>query len=163
MTNRARHEVDFIATPQLPPRDAHGHKGSFGSVLVIGGCVHGERTMLGGIMLAARGALRVGAGRVIAAVPGPLASEALLMLPEATVVALAVDNDGALLASEAAAALDRASHEASVTLIGPALGRSASLLARLRGQLLELEGSGELEAARSVASHLVKTPLARPR
>ena len=43
------------------------------------------------------------------------------------------------------------------------LGRSASLLARLRGQLLELEGSGELEAARSVASHLVKTPLARPR
>ena len=64
MTNRARHEVDFIATPQLPPRDALGHKGSFGSVLVIGGCVHGERTMLGGIMLAARGALRVGAGRV---------------------------------------------------------------------------------------------------
>ena len=43
------------------------------------------------------------------------------------------------------------------------LGRSASLLARLRGQLLELEGSGEIEAARSVASHLVKTPLARPR
>ena len=127
MTNRARHEVDFIATPQLPPRDALGHKGSFGSVLVIGGCVHGERTMLGGIMLAARGALRVGAGRVIAAVPAPLASEALLMLPEATVVALAVDNDGALLASEAAAALDRASHEASVTLIGPALGRSASV------------------------------------
>ncbi len=119
-------EVEFGVTPRLPARDASGHKGTFGTVLVIGGCVHGERTMLGGIMLAARAALRSGAGRVIAAVPAPLAGEALTMLPEATVVALAVDADGALLASEAAESLDRAMREARAVLIGPALGRSTA-------------------------------------
>ena len=78
--------LTFDELPALPARAREGHKGSFGSVLVIGGCAHAPRTMLGGAMLAARAALRAGAGRVIAAVPAPLASEALVILPEATVV-----------------------------------------------------------------------------
>ena len=119
-------ELVFEETPPLPARDPAGHKGTFGSVLVVGGCAHAPRTMLGGAMLAARAALRAGAGRVIAAVPAPLANDALVILPEATVVALPVDANGVLDASGAAEAIDAALPEARAVVVGPALGRSAS-------------------------------------
>ena len=118
--------LPFESLPALPARPEAGHKGSFGTVLVIGGCAHLPRHMLGGAMLAARAALRVGAGRVIAAVPSPLANEALAILPEATVVPLPVDAEGALLASESAEVLDAAMRDATSVVIGPALGRSPS-------------------------------------
>lgn len=118
--------LPFESLPTLPARPEAGHKGSFGTVLVIGGCAHLPRQMLGGAMLAARAALRVGAGRVIAAVPSPLAAEALAILPEATVVPLPVDAEGALLASESAEVLDAAMRDATSVVIGPALGRSPS-------------------------------------
>lgn len=108
---------------RLPPRVASGHKGTFGSVLVVGGCAHGPRVMLGGAMLAARAALRGGAGRAIAAVPAPLAGEALVMLPEATVVALPCDDAGELQPSPCAELLDAAMREAAAVVVGPAIGR----------------------------------------
>jgi NAD(P)H-hydrate epimerase len=114
----------FEAVPQLPQREADGHKGTFGSVLVVGGCAHAPRRMLGGAMLAARGALRAGVGRAIVAVPAPLAAEAQMVLPEATVVSLPTDADGVLVASAAAEALDAALAEATAIVVGPALGRS---------------------------------------
>ncbi len=114
----------FEPLPQLPLRAPAGHKGTFGSVLVIGGCAHEPRRMLGGAMLAARGALRAGAGRAIVAVPEPLADEALVILPEATVVALPTDAEGVLRAAECAERIDAAMAEASCVVIGPALGRS---------------------------------------
>ncbi len=118
--------LHFETTPPLPARDAAGHKGTFGSVLVVGGCAHAPRTMLGGAMLAARAALRAGAGRVIVAVPAPLAGDALVILPEATVVALPCEPSGELHASGAAEAIDAALREASAIVVGPALGRSAA-------------------------------------
>jgi NAD(P)H-hydrate epimerase len=118
--------VDFEPLSALPPRAPEGHKGSFGTVLVVGGCAHGPRMMLGGAMLAARGALRAGAGRVVAAVPAPLAAEALAILPEATVAPLPVDADGVLLASGAAEAIDAAAREAAAIVVGPAIGTSAA-------------------------------------
>lgn len=114
---------DDAPLPKLPPRVAEGHKGSFGSVLVVGGCAHPPRMMLGGAMLAARAALRAGAGRVIAAVPAPLAGEALVMLPEATVVALPCDAAGELQPSACAELLDAAMREAAAVVVGPAIGR----------------------------------------
>jgi NAD(P)H-hydrate epimerase len=147
--------IEFEPLPALPARDASGHKGSFGSVLVVGGCAHGPRTMLGGAMLAARGALRAGAGRVIAAVPAPLAREALVMLPEATVVALPVQESGELDASGAAEALDGAMREAATIVVGPALGTGDAA-----GQVvMRLAAIGEkplvldADAIRAFASH----------
>ena len=52
---------------QLSPRRQNSHKGQFGDVAVIGGA-HG---MAGAAVLAARGALYAGAGRVFAAMIGP--------------------------------------------------------------------------------------------
>lgn len=49
--------------PALPPRAKDSHKGSFGSVAIIGG----DTGMVGATLLAARAALFAGAGRVYAA------------------------------------------------------------------------------------------------
>ncbi len=125
MTNPRAPEPVFSQPAVLFERDRAGHKGTFGTVLVVGGCAHAPRHMLGGAMLAARAALRVGAGRVVAAVPAPLANDALVLLPEATVVPLPVDADGAILAAESAEAIDAALSGVDAIVIGPALGRSA--------------------------------------
>ncbi len=50
--------------PALPPRQSDSHKGSFGSVAIIGG----DTGMVGAVLLAARAALLSGAGRVYAAI-----------------------------------------------------------------------------------------------
>jgi ADP-dependent NAD(P)H-hydrate dehydratase / NAD(P)H-hydrate epimerase len=47
----------------LPPRNSNAHKGTFGSVAIIGG----DTGMVGAVLLAARAALHSGAGRVYAA------------------------------------------------------------------------------------------------
>lgn len=162
--------LSFEPLPALPPRAKDGHKGTFGTVLVIGGCAHPPRHMLGGAMLAARAALRAGAGRVIAAVPAPLAAEALAILPEATVVALPTDSAGELLASGAAEAIDGAMREASAVVVGPAIGRSASAgqvvmrLVALGEKPLVVDAdairlfAAHRDAARDVRGTLVFTP-----
>jgi len=61
--------VQSMFQPALPPRKSDAHKGSFGSVTIIGG----DTGMVGAVLLAARAALLSGAGRVYAA---PLSDEA---------------------------------------------------------------------------------------
>ncbi|MFM8816701.1 MAG: hypothetical protein ACKOHI_02265 [Phycisphaerales bacterium] len=47
--------------PALPARDPAGHKGTFGTVCVIGGHAAEPTVMLGSVVLASLGALRAGA------------------------------------------------------------------------------------------------------
>lgn len=162
--------LSFETLPPLPDRDPRGHKGTFGTVLVIGGCAHPPRRMLGGAMLAARGALRAGAGRVIAAVPEPLANEALAILQEATVIALPTSPDGEILASASAEALDAAMGETSVVVVGPAFGRSAAAgqivmrLVSMAAKPLVIDAdairhfAAHADAARDVRGTVVFTP-----
>lgn len=49
-----------LFSPALPPRAKDSHKGSFGSVAIVGG----DKGMVGAVLLAARAALFCGAGRV---------------------------------------------------------------------------------------------------
>ena len=58
--------------PQLPARDPAGHKGTFGTVCVVGGHAAQPVTMLGSVVLASLGALRAGCALCIAAAPEPL-------------------------------------------------------------------------------------------
>ena len=106
----------------LPPRADDGHKGTFGSVLVVGGCALGPVRMIGAPVLAGRAALRSGAGRVTLAVPEPIAEHALQMLPSATGIALPLDADGVLVRHQAAAAIDAALEKTDVVVVGPGLG-----------------------------------------
>jgi NAD(P)H-hydrate epimerase len=93
--------------PPFPPRPADGHKGTFGSLLIIGG----SETMLGAPVLAARAAYRSGCGLVRIAVPDPMLPMALASLPEAIGVAA----DG----------LDEAMAASDAIVCGPGLGGGA--------------------------------------
>ena len=63
--------------PRLPARPADGHKGTFGTVCVLGGRADDQRVMIGGPALAALAALRSGCGLVILAAPTSVMAAAL--------------------------------------------------------------------------------------
>ncbi len=108
--------------PVLPPRDPQGHKGTFGSVLVVGGHA-ANPVMLGGPALAARAALRSGCGLCTLAMPAPLMAQALAVASSATGCALPVDAQGEIDPSEAAALLDPPLSRASAVVVGPGMGQ----------------------------------------
>lgn len=108
--------------PSLPPRPADGHKGTFGTVCVLGGQVAAPRVMLGGPAFAAAGALRAGTGLAVLAVPEPLMAAALVVAPSATGLALPVDGGGRLEPSGVAEVLDRYEPMFDCLAVGPGLG-----------------------------------------
>ena len=110
------------ALPALPARDPAGHKGTFGTVCVIGGHAAHPITMLGSVVLASLGALRAGAALCIAAAPEPLLPAILSANPSATGLPLPVDSDGHLVPHAVAAALDTQARRADVLVIGPGMG-----------------------------------------
>lgn len=109
--------------PLLPARPINSHKGTFGTVLVIGGCSMPQSCMLGAPVLAARAALRSGAGLVRLAMPASLLTEALTLCPSATGIALAESVEHHIIPHEAAAALDDPLDAADALVVGPGLGR----------------------------------------
>ncbi len=108
--------------PQLPARDPKGHKGTFGTVAVVGGCAEAATRMIGGPALAARAACRGGAGLVRLVAPGPVLDAAIILTPSATGAALPVDHERALIAHESAVILDRVMGGVDCLAIGPGLG-----------------------------------------
>jgi NAD(P)H-hydrate epimerase len=110
--------------PQLPPRPPDGHKGTFGTVCVLGGRADEQRVMVGGPALAALGALRSGCGLVVLAVPTPIMAAALVIAPSATGLALPVDDAGALKPSDTAQLIDRHINSFRCLAMGPGLGAS---------------------------------------
>ncbi len=109
--------------PTFPRRDELGHKGTFGTTLVVGGCAARPR-MLGGPCLAAEGALRSGCGRAVLGVPEPLLTAALSTLPEATGFPLSCTQSGELCetANEDLRFMREHSSPHSI-VIGPGLGQ----------------------------------------
>jgi len=106
--------------PYLLPRAPESHKGTYGHVLLVAG----SRGLAGAATLAARGALRAGAGLVTAAVPASLAAVCLPGLPEAMLLALP-DEAPAAPGTDAAAVVLGHLSRVSVLAIGPGLSRSA--------------------------------------
>lgn len=165
--------VDLVdRLPELPPRDPHGHKGTFGTVLVVGGHlgVDGERTMLGAPALAATAALRGGAGLATLAMPEELLAAGLTLCPAATGVALPAQADGRLDPSAAAERIDAAMAGASAIVLGPGLGQGFAeqqVVVRLLAQaeapiVLDADGLNALaslpDAARDIRATVVMTP-----
>lgn len=108
--------------PPLPMRPLAGHKGTFGTVCVVGGQGAAPHVMLGGPAFSALAALRAGAGLALLAVPAPLMAAALSVAPSATGLALPVDEDGVLQPSACAELLDAALPRIACLAIGPGLG-----------------------------------------
>lgn len=106
----------------LPLRPANLHKGTAGSVMVVGGSCVGDSRMIGAPALAAAGALRAGCGLARVLVPAPMVNEVLSITPSATGIALEVDSHGGVLASKGAEVFDAALMAADAVVIGPGLG-----------------------------------------
>jgi NAD(P)H-hydrate epimerase len=113
----------------LPARTQHAHKGTAGTLLVMGGSCAADVRMAGAPALAACGGLRAGAGLVRLLVPEPIALTTLALAPSATAVSLAVNQSGVVHASAAAETLDRQLINASALVIGPGMGEDPSTLA----------------------------------
>lgn len=116
--------TDFPGSdPRLPLRKPGGHKGTFGTVSVFGGCCRKEVRMIGAPALVALGALRAGCGLARLLMPAPILSEGLTLTPSATGIALNVDSSGEIVAHDASAQLDEQCTVAACIVIGPGLGQ----------------------------------------
>ncbi len=95
--------------PRLKRRDPQAHKGSFGTVALLAG----SDGMLGAAILAARGALRGGAGLVRACLPEALMAPFTVAVPAATTV-------------KRTAALLGFLDQPDAVVVGPGLGQAVS-------------------------------------
>lgn len=107
--------------PALPPRPDDAHKGTFGTLLILGGSTQ----MIGAPMLAARSAYRAGCGLVQVAMPQAVLAAALSIVPEATGLGLQGD-------SQDAHRFRNAMQRAGALVAGPGLGQEPQAAALLR-------------------------------
>jgi len=116
LTDAAHLGVEVELPPPLPPRPAHGHKGSFGDVLFVAGAA----SYFGAPSLAALSLLKAGGGYARLAAPrslvphlAPLASEVVFAPQDET-------SSGSLAASAESGILELA-REVDVVVLGPGL------------------------------------------
>lgn len=115
------------ARPLFAPRPPTAHKGSCGRVLLVAGSLG----KAGAAVLAARGALRAGAGLVTVAVPEPVQVAVSTALPEAMVVPLPATREGSL-SMDALTPLFSLAEGCDTCGIGPGLGSVAETAALAR-------------------------------
>jgi NAD(P)H-hydrate epimerase len=113
--------------PRLPRRPYDGHKGTFGTVLVVAG----SRGMAGAATLAGRGALRGGAGLVRVACSLDIQDVVAATYPGYTTFGIRQHADGSFAEGSAEEIVELAK-AASVVAIGPGLGRAATTVAFVR-------------------------------
>jgi NAD(P)H-hydrate epimerase len=116
-----------LAASLLPPRDARGHKGSFGKLLVIAGSLD----YAGAALLVSRAAGRAGVGLVTLAVPESLQPLFAAKVVEATTMALPEDDVEEVDPEPAYARI--LDHEHDAIVVGPGLrpGLATAELVRL--------------------------------
>lgn len=122
------------ASSLLPARPDFGHKGTFGHVLVVAG----SEGKTGAAALAARAALRGGAGLVTLACPASLNDILEPLLLEAMTAPLP-DTPERGLAARAEDALLRLAHARSVVALGPGLGTSTETVSLVRSFVCRCE------------------------
>ncbi len=108
--------------PKLKPRKPDAHKGDFGRVCIIGGCIG----MSGAAALAGRAALRAGAGLVRVAVSESVLPIVASIEPSYTTVPLVEDSSGRISAKAINTILD-AVNENDCLAFGPGIGTSGGI------------------------------------
>lgn len=115
MTIDANNRIQHL--PPTPDRHAHAHKGTFGTVIVIGG----SATMMGAPALSASAALRAGAGLVRVAASADILPTVISIEPGVT--GLILDPDTMNIDEQ----LNQIDPKAQAVLaVGPGLGQSPS-------------------------------------
>lgn len=105
-----------------PRRPADGHKGTFGSALIIGG----SQEYLGAVTMATDAATRSGVGLTFVATPEPAYRQIAGNVPEAMYRSLPVAQDGKIAPSKAAQIALELSERSNSLTIGPGLGDNAN-------------------------------------
>jgi NAD(P)H-hydrate epimerase len=151
--------------PKLKPRKPDAHKGDFGKVCIIGGCIG----MSGAPALAGRAALRAGAGLVRVAVPESILPIVASIEPSYTTIPLPEDSSGKISAKAINTILEAVS-ENDCLAFGPGIGTSGalrSILETLIEQkhlrlLIDADGLNNLSAIKDwpakLKANLVLTP-----
>ena len=103
--------------PFLPPRRINTHKGHYGKVLIVAG----SRGMTGAAVLAARAALKAGAGLVTVACPDSEQPVIACAVPEAMTLPLPSKNGAASLKASGIIRAFQKNKKYDVCLIGPGL------------------------------------------
>jgi hydroxyethylthiazole kinase-like uncharacterized protein yjeF len=106
--------------PLLPGRPSTAHKGTFGTALLVAGCIN----YVGAAILAGQAATRIGAGLVTMAIPHSIYNIVTGRLAEATYLPLP-DVKG-FVGTESVSTLVDNLERATAMLIGPGLGNSDS-------------------------------------
>ncbi|HEX5456364.1 MAG TPA: NAD(P)H-hydrate dehydratase [Candidatus Saccharimonadales bacterium] len=76
---------------RLPARNNRGHKGTFGTVAIVGGSISSRSVMLGSPVFAAQAAIRSGAGLITFVGPKELLTHLIRLVPQAVGV---IPSDG---------------------------------------------------------------------
>ncbi len=151
----------ITSPPAAPARPVDAHKGTFGTVIVIGGCA----TMIGAPALCASSALRLGAG--LAKIAGPPSAQvlpwSLIIEPGATGLHLPESTEAHALRSTLN---DIDPDVRAVLAVGPGLGRGdiitarvLSLLQQSRPVVLDADG---LNALAHFGQPRTSLPLTQP-
>jgi NAD(P)H-hydrate epimerase len=125
----------------IPRREPAAHKGDFGRILVVGGCVG----MHGAPLLSAAAALKSGAGLVTIALPRSIYAVAGPAELRATWRPLP-DSPQGFLDGSSASALIGAIADADVVALGPGLGTAPATIALLREVVPRIEKPLVLDA-----------------
>jgi len=120
--------TDEVIKPLIPIRHAHGHKGTHGRAILIGGSVG----MSGAVVLAARAAQRCGAGLLQIVVPEAIAETVDLGVIEATVWPA---KDYEVLSGNSWPVIAERLRGADACAVGPGLKQTESFLPVLRNIL----------------------------
>jgi ADP-dependent NAD(P)H-hydrate dehydratase / NAD(P)H-hydrate epimerase len=118
----------------LPRRPPDSHKGAFGRVFVVAGA----RGFTGAAVLAARGAIRAGAGLVTVGIPASVAAVLPAALPEAMTLPLPETPEGTFSERAEEAILEFAAGVSAVA-IGPGLTTHPEVVALVRRLLPRLD------------------------
>lgn len=124
----------------IPKRSDNANKGSCGRLFIVAG----SRGMTGAAYLAAKGALRSGAGLVNVGTAESERHIVACMVPEAMTVALE-DRDGKITAGSMKTILEYA-NKADAVVFGPGLGQNGDMYSILKTLLMEYKGKLVIDA-----------------
>lgn len=117
-----------LAASLLPERARDVHKGSCGRILIVAG----SRGMTGAAVMAAKAALRIGAGLVTLAVPQSQQPIVAAQVQEIMTCPLPETEAGYLGGEDAVQVVLSLANKADVLLMGPGLGRAAETMEFVR-------------------------------
>ncbi len=157
--------TEHLAKTSIPARPKHGHKGTFGHALILGG----SRSYIGAPIFAAKAALNSGAGLVTLAVPESIYPMAAAQNPESLFFPL--PEEAGHFSKNAIAAISPHLQQFDCIAVGPGMGRfpggeewMQTLIASLTNQTIVVDADAlyllrnHLDMVRQYKGMIIFTP-----